>query len=106
MDQEVLDSLRSVLDPELGLNVVDLGLVYEAERSGGKIHIALTMTTPACPLGDMMVHEIKDVLAARFPNVADVSVDLVWDPPWSPEKMTNQARQQLGLEMMSAGRGS
>jgi metal-sulfur cluster biosynthetic enzyme len=97
MDQKILNSLRSVMDPELGLNIVDLGLVYEAERTGDTIHIALTMTSPACPLGEMIVQEIKDVLADCFPDVNDRLVDLVWSPPWSPEKMTEEAKKQLGL---------
>jgi metal-sulfur cluster biosynthetic enzyme len=97
MDPDLAAALRSVIDPELGLNIVDLGLVYKAERSNDAIHVELTMTTPACPLGEMIVQEIKGVLADRFPNVADASVKIVWDPPWSPEKMTGDARKQLGL---------
>jgi metal-sulfur cluster biosynthetic enzyme len=96
MDAELLDPLRTVIDPELGINIVDLGLVYEADRKGGGIYIALTMTTPACPLGEMMIQDIKAVLEVRFPGTP-LQVDLVWDPPWTPDLMTEASRRQLGI---------
>jgi metal-sulfur cluster biosynthetic enzyme len=83
MNDEILAVLKTVIDPELGINIVDLGLVYHAERTDNVIDIALTMTTPACPLGEMMSEEIKRVLGERFPDVSDIRVDIVWDPPWS-----------------------
>ncbi|MFN3746587.1 MAG: metal-sulfur cluster assembly factor [Hyphomicrobiaceae bacterium] len=97
MDDDILTALKAVIDPELGINIVDLGLVYQATRSESGIHIALTMTTPACPLGEMMSEEIKRVLRERFPDARDTRVDLVWDPPWSPELMTEESRRQLGM---------
>ncbi len=97
MDQDILMALKTVIDPELGINIVDLGLVYHAERSTNGIAIALTMTTPACPLGEMMSEEIKLVLRDRFPDAPDVRVDIVWDPPWSPELMSEESRRQLGM---------
>ncbi len=87
MDPDIRTALKAVLDPELGINIVDLGLVYHADRRNNVIDIALTMTTPACPLGEMMSEEVKMVLRDRFPDAADVRVDIVWDPPWSPELM-------------------
>src|SRR5512139_4048947 len=97
MDADILTTLKTVIDPELGINIVDLGLIYHAERSAKGIDIALTMTTPACPLGEMMSEEIKLVLRNRFPDAADVRVDIVWDPPWSPDLMSEESRRQLGL---------
>jgi len=97
MDADILTALKAVIDPELGINIVDLGLVYHAAGSGDAIDIALTMTTPACPLGEMMSEEIKLVLGNRFPNVSEVRVEIVWDPPWSPDLMTEESRRQLGL---------
>jgi metal-sulfur cluster biosynthetic enzyme len=97
VSDDIRDALKAVIDPELGINIVDLGLVYQALRNGDDIHIELTMTTPACPLGDMMTEEIKLVLQQRFPDVHSVRVELVWDPPWSPELMSEESRQQLGL---------
>jgi metal-sulfur cluster biosynthetic enzyme len=97
MNDDIRAALKAVIDPELGINIIDLGLVYHAERTGDDIDIALTMTTPACPLGEMMSEEIKLVLRKRFPEVSDVRVEIVWDPPWSPELMSEESRRQLGM---------
>lgn len=97
MDDDILAALRAVIDPELGINIVDLGLVYHAAQDANGINVALTMTTPACPLGEMMSEQIKQVLRERFPDVQDARVELVWDPPWSPEMMTAETRRQLGI---------
>ena len=97
MNADILTALKAVIDPELGINIVDLGLVYHAERNGNDIDIALTMTTPACPLGEMMSEEVKLVLRDRFPDLAEVRVEIVWDPPWSPELMSEESRRQLGM---------
>jgi metal-sulfur cluster biosynthetic enzyme len=97
LNADVLTALKEVIDPELGTNIVDLGLVYHASRTAGGIDIALTMTTPACPLGEMMSEQIKLVLRERFPDTPDVRVELVWDPPWSPDMMSEEARKQLGM---------
>lgn len=97
MDDDILTALKAVIDPELGINIVDLGLVYSATRSTNELYVALTMTTPACPLGEMMSEEIKRVLGERFPDAQNVRVELVWDPPWSPDLMTEESRRQLGM---------
>jgi len=97
MNEDILAALKAVIDPEIGINIVDLGLVYQATRNANGIDVALTMTTPACPLGEMMAEEIKLVLHDRFPGTADVRVELVWDPPWSPELMSEESRRQLGM---------
>ena len=97
MDDDILATLKTVIDPELGINIVDLGLVYAAVRTATGINIELTMTTPACPLGEMMSEEIKLVLRDRFSDLPDVRVDIVWDPPWSPDLMSEESRRQLGM---------
>lgn len=97
MNADILAALKKVIDPELGTNIVDLGLVYHASFNAKGIDIELTMTTPACPLGEMMSEEIKAVLRDRFPDMPDICVDLVWDPPWTPDMMTEEARRQLGM---------
>jgi len=97
MNEDILAALKTVIDPELGINIVDLGLVYDVVRNASRIDIALTMTTPACPLGEMMSEEIKMVLRSCFPDITDVRVELVWDPPWSPELMSEESRRQLGM---------
>jgi metal-sulfur cluster biosynthetic enzyme len=97
MNDDILAALKTVIDPELGINIVDLGLVYHASRTANGIDIELTMTTPACPLGEMMTEEIKLVLRDRFPELPDLRVEIVWDPPWSPELMSQESRRQLGM---------
>ena len=97
MNDGILAALKTVIDPELGINIVDLGLIYRAARTANGIDIELTMTTPACPLGEMMTDEIKLVLRERFPDLPDVRVEIVWDPPWSPELMSEESRRQLGM---------
>ena len=97
MNDDILVALKAVIDPELGINIVDLGLVYHAARNANGIDIDLTMTTPACPLGEMMTEEIKLVLRTGFPDLPDVHVNIVWDPPWTPERMSEESRRQLGM---------
>jgi metal-sulfur cluster biosynthetic enzyme len=96
-DPDILLALKGVVDPELGLNVVDLGLVYRAIRRPDGIEVALTMTTPSCPLGEMILEEARQALTERFPDASSIQVELVWDPPWTPERMNEDARRQLGL---------
>ena len=88
--------LRDVIDPELGVNIVDLGLVYDiAVDDSGVVEIEMTLTTVGCPLGDFLDDQIRMRLTA-LPQVSDVSVQLVWDPPWESEAMSDAAREQLG----------
>lgn len=92
----VRGQLREVIDPELGVNIVDLGLVYEiAVDRGGLVTVEMTLTTPGCPLGGFLDDEIRRCLTA-LPQVRDVRVALVWDPPWAPEAMSDAAKEQLG----------
>jgi metal-sulfur cluster biosynthetic enzyme len=95
-DQNVLEALRAVKDPELGINVVDLGLIYRAERTPAGIEVDLTLTAPSCPLSEMLIEEAREVLRAQFADVPSISVELTWDPPWTPDRMSEQARRQLG----------
>jgi metal-sulfur cluster biosynthetic enzyme len=94
-DPDVLQALREVNDPEIGINIVDLGLVYRAERTPDGIAVALTLSTPSCPMSEMLVEEAQEVLRARFADAPSVHVELVWDPPWTPDRMSEAARAQL-----------
>jgi metal-sulfur cluster biosynthetic enzyme len=96
MEARALDALRGVDDPELGVNIVDLGLIYGIEAGDGRLGVRLTMTTPSCPLGDHLTGESELALRRAFPEIGRVEVDLVWDPPWRPERMTAAAKRQLG----------
>jgi metal-sulfur cluster biosynthetic enzyme len=93
---DLLEALKAVNDPELGVNIVDLGLVYRAELGPQGIEVALTLSTPSCPLGEMIVEEACEALRAKFADSPVIHVDLVWDPPWTPDRMSEAARRILG----------
>jgi len=92
----VLDALRHVIDPELGINIVDLGLVYDVEVSEqGAVHIEYTLTTMGCPIGPLIEHQMQSFLAG-VPGVTSVESEMVLRPPWSPEMMSEEAKAALG----------
>ena len=95
-EEQVRDALRGVDDPEIGINIIDLGLVYEIDISTGRVLIKMTMTTPTCPMHSYLSAATRQVICRRFPNVTDVDIELVWDPPWDPAKMSAAAKKQLG----------
>ncbi|MCP4808869.1 MAG: metal-sulfur cluster assembly factor [Proteobacteria bacterium] len=95
LSRDTIDELlRTVIDPEVGLNIVDLGLIYDVEQSGEDIRVELTMTSPTCPMGDLIRDEIVEVLAARSAGM--VGAHLVWEPAWTPKRMTDHAKAELG----------
>jgi metal-sulfur cluster biosynthetic enzyme len=87
--------LRTVIDPELGINIVDLGLVYSAELQEGTLEVAMTLTTRGCPLHEVIVEGIRRALEG-LPDVRESRVNVVWDPPWNPSMMNETAREKLG----------
>lgn len=93
--EQVLEALRAVYDPEIPVDIVNLGLVYAVTVSRGWVTIRMTMTSPGCPVGDVLLGEVKRAVA-ELPGVEAVDVELVWDPPWSPELMSDTAKRQLG----------
>jgi metal-sulfur cluster biosynthetic enzyme len=95
-DDAVREALRQVDDPEAGMNIVDLGLVYLIEVDANAVRVDVTMTTAACPMADMIVGEVRDVVGAIVPDGATVDVRLVWDPPWTPDRMTGIAKEHFG----------
>ena len=94
--EEVVDALRAVEDPELGMDIVELGLLYDVEVEGPKVKVTHTLTSMGCPVGPMIQENI-DQIARAMPEVEDVEVELTWDPPWSPEKMSDDAKFILGF---------
>lgn len=94
--EEIRELLREVYDPELGVNIVDLGLVYEIRNDDGDVYIRMTLTTPGCPLHDTIASAVERLLE-RQPGIRSVKVDIVWNPPWSPDKMSEEAKRQLGF---------
>lgn len=95
-EHAVHDILAAIPDPELGISIVDLGLIYGIEIIGGKVTVEMTMTTPACPLHAHLRQAIQDAIQAHLPEVESVNVVLVWDPPWHPMRMSLEARRRLG----------
>lgn len=95
-EDAVRDALATVVDPEAGLNVVDLGLVYSVEVAPEGIHVALTMTSPACPATGQVADEARAAVRRIAPRDARVTVEVVWDPPWTPDRMSELARTTLG----------
>jgi metal-sulfur cluster biosynthetic enzyme len=102
LDSDLTDCLLDVMDPEVGLSVVDLGLVYHASRNADGIAVALTLTTRACPLGEMIIEQVRERLTSRFPNEPRITVDLVWHPPWNPDLITDHGRELLGRKPKEA----
>ena len=93
------DVLRKVVDPEVGINIVDLGLVYDLKQDEYGVTVVLTMTSPACPMGESIVAEVEYQLSAALPTDAAVAVNLVRSPPWSPALISGRARSTLGWEI-------
>jgi len=100
VEKAVWDELRSIFDPEIPVNVVDLGLIYECKvvpgERGAAVEVAMTMTAPGCGMGDVLRGEAEDKIR-RLPGVDDVRVDIVWDPPWDMSRMSDAARLELGF---------
>jgi metal-sulfur cluster biosynthetic enzyme len=95
-DAAVLDALRQVDDPEAGMNIVDLGLIYSVSVTADFVHVEMTMTTQACPMAEMIAEQAKAAVASIVPATAEVHVQLVFDPPWTPDRMTGIAREHFG----------
>ena len=95
-EAEVVEALREVEDPELGMDIVELGLFYSAEVEGPKVKVQYTLTSMGCPVGPMLEQQITETVA-DMPGVENVESELTWDPPWSPEKMSDDAKFILGF---------
>lgn len=92
----VLDALREVIDPELGCNLVDLGLIYSTEIEGDRVRVAMTLTTAGCPMHESLVNGARAALLG-IPGIAEAEVTVVWDPPWNPSMMTPEGRARVGM---------
>jgi metal-sulfur cluster biosynthetic enzyme len=95
-ESAVYDALRRVDDPEAGMNVVELGLVYAVRVDEDLVQVDMTMTTPACPVADVLVDQARDAIAAVVPAGTQIDVQLVWDPIWNPSMMSDFAREHFG----------
>lgn len=92
------DALRGVVDPEAGINVVELGLVYRIELRDGGLEVDLTMTSPTCPMGEMIEDDARQALAAVLPDGLPLTLAIVWEPPWTPARMSEKARRHFGWD--------
>lgn len=97
VEERVWQALRKVIDPELGINVVDLGLVYDVRYENGEAEVEMTLTSPGCPLAPVIEAKVKEVMA-EIEEIKKLNVELVWDPPWTKEMMSDEIRAELGLD--------
>lgn len=97
-EEEVRQALMNVVDPELHMNIVDLGLVYKIEVDKASAHVEMTLTSPGCPYGPYLLHLVNEA-AGNVEGIDEAQVDVVWDPPWGPDKMTEEARLELGFDI-------
>jgi metal-sulfur cluster biosynthetic enzyme len=94
--EEVIDALRVVEDPELGMDIVELGLLYDAEVEGSTVKVTYSLTSMGCPVGPMIEQQIDEVVSS-LEGVDEVDAELTWDPPWTPERMSDDAKFVLGF---------
>ena len=93
---DVYAAIATVMDPEAGMNVVDLGLIYDVRVDGDRVEVTMTMTTPTCPVGDYLKDSVADAIRDRFPALASVDVELTFEPMWTPDRMSDAARAKFG----------
>ena len=97
-ESDMLEVLKQVVDPELHMNIVDLGLVYKVKQVDTQAHVDLMLTSPGCPFGPYILHGVKQSLLT-LQDIENVEIDVVWDPPWGPDKMTEEAKLELGFDI-------
>ena len=97
-EETVREALRSVDDPEAGMNIVELGLVYGIDVEADRVRVRMTMTSAACPMGDYLTEAARDAVLRAYPQLGLVDVELVWEPMWTPEMMSEEARNFFGWQ--------
>jgi FeS assembly SUF system protein len=95
--EDVMRALKECYDPEIPVNVWDLGLIYNVAVDGDKVRVKMTLTAPGCPMHSFISQEVKEKLQS-VSGVKEAIVEVVWDPPWSPDKMSPEAKAQLGMQ--------
>ena len=96
-EEQVIKVLRSVYDPEIPVSIYDLGMIYGIQIDGDVVHVRMTLTTPACPVAGILPGQVETRVKA-LEGVSDATVELVWDPPWTPDKMSEAAKLQLNMD--------
>ena len=95
LERLITENLKQIYDPEIPMNIVDLGLIYGFEWVGDSVTLKMTLTAPGCPVAGILAEEIKMAIE-KVPNVKGATVDLIWDPPWTPDRMSDFAKRQFG----------
>jgi FeS assembly SUF system protein len=93
---QVIDALKAIFDPEIPVNIYDLGLIYGVDIDEGHAKVTMTLTTPHCPVAESMPAEVE-LRVGAVPGIGSAEVNLVWDPPWDPQKMSDEAKLELGM---------
>ncbi len=97
LQEKIVEALRSCYDPEIPVNIYDLGLIYDTRvEPTGRVYVKMTLTAPGCPAAGVLPGEVEDKITV-LPKVAEVKVDVVWDPPWTKDRMSEAAKLQLGF---------
>jgi len=94
--EEIIKALKTCYDPEIPINVYDLGLIYDIAVKGSKVQVKMTLTAPGCPMARMISYDVEGKLK-KVKGVSEVKVEVVWDPPWTPDKMSDEAKRILGV---------
>ncbi len=94
-ERQITENLKQIYDPEIPMNIVDLGLIYGFEWQGDDVTLKMTLTAPGCPVAGILAEEVK-LAIEKVPNVHAAKVDMIWDPPWSPDRMSDFAKRQFG----------
>ncbi len=97
LEKKVREVLKTVVDPELHINIVDLGLVYDVREEAGEVEVEMTLTTPGCPLASVIDQKIREAVT-KVPGVKSVTLELTFDPPWTQEMMSDEAKAELGFD--------
>lgn len=95
--EEVMKTLRECYDPEIPVNIVDLGLIYDVKVEGEKVHVKMTLTAPGCPMHSLIARDVKNKLES-MEGVKEARVEVVWEPRWTPDRISPEAKVKLGIE--------
>jgi metal-sulfur cluster biosynthetic enzyme len=95
--EEIYQVLQQCYDPEIPVNIVDLGLIYDVQIEGSKVTVKMTLTAPGCGMGGMIAGQARQKILDNIDGVEEATVDLVWDPPWEPSRMSEEAKHKLGV---------